>query len=160
MKAQLTTTGAKENPDQTSTANPSPPVARKAGPGSDSTGAGPAQRTKGRLETARADQAATVDAPSEAGRKSLSAGGQKEIQFRFDAPAAREVLLAAEFTNWDKAPIKLIKGGGGVWHTKLSLAPGRHLYRFLVDGEWRDDPSCPGRVPNPFGTANSVVEIS
>src|SRR5579863_6747219 len=108
MKAQLTTTGTRENhPEQTSAANPSPPVSRKAESGSNSTGAGSAQRPKGRLETARVDRAATADASSEARRKSLSARGQKEIQFRFDAPSAREVLLAAEFTNWDKAPIKL-----------------------------------------------------
>jgi len=84
---------------------------------------------------------------------------KREIQFRFEAPSAHEVLLAADFTNWDKEPVKLIKGGGGVWHTKLSLAPGKHLYRFLVDGVWQDDPHQTQRVPNPFGTANSVVEV-
>jgi Glycogen recognition site of AMP-activated protein kinase len=88
-----------------------------------------------------------------------ASAAEREIQFRLEAPTAQEVLLAADFTNWDKNPVKLIKGGGGVWHAKLSLTPGRHLYRFLVDGVWQDDPHGKERVPNPYGSANSVVEV-
>jgi 1,4-alpha-glucan branching enzyme len=105
-------------------------------------------------EGASSKSAAVPAAPH---HEASSAG--REIQFRLEAPSAHEVLLAADFTNWDKQPIKLIKGGGGVWHAKHSLAPGRHHYRFVVDGVWQDDPHCAERVPNPYGTANSVVEV-
>jgi len=88
-----------------------------------------------------------------------ASSAEREIQFRLEAPSAHEVLLAADFTNWDKQPIKLIKGGGGVWHAKLSLSPGRHQYRFVVDGVWQDDPHRAEREPNPFGSANSVLEV-
>jgi hypothetical protein len=54
----------------------------------------------------------------------------------------------------------MIKGGGGVWHVITRLKPGRHAYRFLVDGEWHNDPGQPDRIVNDFGTLNSVVEIS
>ena len=84
---------------------------------------------------------------------------RNEVPFRLDAPSAREVLLAGEFTQWDKAPIKMIKGGGGTWHAKVPLEPGHYSYRFLVDGEWQDDPNCQRREPNPFGTYNSIAEI-
>jgi Glycogen recognition site of AMP-activated protein kinase len=83
----------------------------------------------------------------------------KETTFHFDAPAAKEVFLAGEFTQWDKQPIHLIKGGGGVWHTKVALPPGRHLYRFLVDGQWQNDPVHHERVPNTFGSFNNVIEV-
>jgi hypothetical protein len=49
--------------------------------------------------------------------------------------------------------------GGGLWKVQVSLAPGTYHYRFLVDGEWRDDPECTLRVPNPFGTENAVREV-
>jgi Glycogen recognition site of AMP-activated protein kinase len=84
----------------------------------------------------------------------------QETTFQFDAPSAKIVLLAGEFTEWEKAPIKMIKGGGGNWHAKVSLAPGRHRYRFLADGEWRNDSARHERVPNPFGTFDNVVEIA
>jgi hypothetical protein len=30
-------------------------------------------------------------------------------------------------------------------------------YRFVVDGEWTDDPLCPRYVSNPFGGLNGVL---
>jgi 1,4-alpha-glucan branching enzyme len=119
----------------------------------------PAQKQNEPPKSARQDKIGSAEGFHLTQPKAASAGNQKEITFRFEAPTAREVLLAAEFTNWDKNPVKLIKGGGGVWHAKLALAPGRHLYRFLVDGQWHDDPNCASRVPNPFGSSDSVVEI-
>ena len=83
----------------------------------------------------------------------------RETSFHLDAPSAHEVLLAGEFTQWDKTPIKLIKGGGGIWHTKVTLAPGRYLYRFLVDGQWCDDPECTVRESNPYGGQDSVRQV-
>ncbi len=32
--------------------------------------------------------------------------------------------------------------------------------RFLVDNEWRDDPECTLRVPNPYGSENAVRKVS
>jgi hypothetical protein len=40
-----------------------------------------------------------------------------------------------------------------------SLKPGTYHYRFVVDGEWRDDPECKVRLQNPFGTQNDVVQV-
>ena len=35
----------------------------------------------------------------------------------------------------------------------------RYRYRFLVDGEWRDDPDCKFTIANPFGNADAVVRV-
>jgi hypothetical protein len=51
------------------------------------------------------------------------------------------------------------KGQDGYWHADVRLAPGTYHYRFLVDGEWRDDPECTLRVPNPFGSHDSVRQV-
>jgi hypothetical protein len=52
------------------------------------------------------------------------------------------------------------KGSGGVWTAAVKLAPGTYNYLFIVDGEWRDDPECSMRVPNPFGTHNMVRRVA
>jgi len=42
------------------------------------------------------------------------------------------------------------------WKTILPLKPGRYEYRFLKDGDWENDPSCAGCVPNEFESQNCV----
>jgi 1,4-alpha-glucan branching enzyme len=80
--------------------------------------------------------------------------------FSFKAPGADNVFLVGDFTHWQKAPIQLKKQADGIWRVTIPLDPGEHHYRFLVDGEWRDDPECAVRVPNPFGSDNAVVKVS
>jgi len=38
--------------------------------------------------------------------------------------------------------------------------PGKHTYRFIVDGNWCDDPECSLRVANPFGGEDMVREAA
>jgi len=78
--------------------------------------------------------------------------------FWFKAPAAQKVLLAGDFTEWMKNPILLHQQFDGVWRATTSLTPGTHQYRFVVDGEWHNDPECKARVQNPFGTQNDVIQ--
>jgi 1,4-alpha-glucan branching enzyme len=80
--------------------------------------------------------------------------------FRFHDPTAKSVLLVGDFTNWERHPKSMEKGGDGFWTTTIELAPGKHTYRFIVDGEWRDDPCCETRTPNPFGSKDMVLETS
>ncbi len=47
----------------------------------------------------------------------------------------------------------------GYWFTVIPLTPGSYSYRFIVNGEWRDDPRAILRAPNPFGTENAVVQV-
>lgn len=86
--------------------------------------------------------------------------GLKNIEFFLVAPDARSVKLAADFTDWGKFPIDMIRTENGIWSFTLPLAPGRYLYRFLVDGEWRDDPCPMLRAPNPFGTDNAIMIVT
>ncbi len=78
------------------------------------------------------------------------------MTFSFSGPEAESVLVAGDFTGWTQAPLPLKKGRTGIWKTTVALEPGRYEYRLLVNGEWRDDPACPNRHPNPFGGENCV----
>jgi 1,4-alpha-glucan branching enzyme len=92
--------------------------------------------------------------------KSLETTSFKSTEFWLDAPLASSVHLTADFTQWETHAIPLTRNDNGTWRISLPLAPGRYMYRFLVDGDWHDDPHCSDRVPNPFGTTNSVIEVS
>ena len=47
----------------------------------------------------------------------------------------------------------------GVWQIKLPLGTGKYRYRFVVDGQWQQDPYNEWTELNPFGGYNSVLEI-
>ena len=84
----------------------------------------------------------------------------KRTEFHLEAPFAESVQLAADFTDWEKFPLDLIKSEDGVWYTSVPLPPGHYSYRFIVDGVWCDDPRPILRVPNPFGTANAIMNVA
>jgi 1,4-alpha-glucan branching enzyme len=84
---------------------------------------------------------------------------RKEVVFQVEAPTAGIVALAAEFTNWEKAPIRMLRLGEGIWQAKVALPQGRHRYKFLVDGRWLEELSSPERIPNPFGTTDGVIDV-
>ena len=80
----------------------------------------------------------------------------KKVQFEFSAPEVREVFITGEFNNWDGRANPLKKEKNGMWKLTLPLMPGRYEYRFLTDGNWENDRSCSGCVPNKFGSVNCV----
>jgi len=88
------------------------------------------------------------------------AGIKKPQIFSFTAPTAVSVQLVGDFTHWKDRPINMQKGPDGIWRTTVQLKPGTHHYRFLVDGQWRDDPECTVRVQNPYGGQNSVRQVA
>ncbi len=72
------------------------------------------------------------------------------------AGSAKQVNLAGDFNNWDASANLMKKEKNGLWKTTLSLKPGRYEYRFLIDGNWENDPACCDCVPNEFGSENCV----
>jgi hypothetical protein len=80
------------------------------------------------------------------------------VQFRFEAPHARAVSLAGDFSNW--APTYTLKRSEpGVWTIVVPLKPGVHDYSFIVDGEkWIPDPTAPAMADG-FGGMNSRIAV-
>jgi hypothetical protein len=81
------------------------------------------------------------------------------VRFELLAPQAREVFLAGSFNNWSSRATPLKQIGRVRWVTELSLPPGRIEYRFLVDGQWKEDPKAGDYMPNPVGGFNSVRQV-
>ena len=84
----------------------------------------------------------------------------KKETFQLIEPAAEDVLLVGDFTNWEENPILLKRERDGIWKAVVPLRPGNYEYRFIVDGNWRDDTKCVQRRANAFGTANCVREVA
>lgn len=74
--------------------------------------------------------------------------------------AAKEVYVAGTFNDWHPTATPMAALGDGRWAKELALPPGRYEYRFVVDGEWVDDPTAAESVPNPFGGLNAVLIIT
>lgn len=84
----------------------------------------------------------------------------KKVVLSLGAPCATQVKVAGDFTGWEQAPVDLKKHKNGVWKATLNLDPGRYEYRFMVDGEWQDDPACVDKAPNAFGSENCVLVVT
>ena len=84
----------------------------------------------------------------------------KNVRFELFAPEAKAVSLTGDFNDWDVNSLPMKRDRQGTWKASVKLKPGRHEYRFWVDGVWQDDPSAQERVSNPFGGHNCIIMVS
>jgi len=85
---------------------------------------------------------------------------KQKVTFSIVAPTARSVQLVGDFSDWEQRPVPLKRLKTGEWKATLPLAQGKYEYRYLVDGQWSDDPNCSMRVPNSFGSQNCVLVVT
>ena len=81
---------------------------------------------------------------------------KQKVSFTIADPEAQSVVLVGDFTDWEAKAVQLKKQKNGQWKATVPLAPGSYEYRFVVDGQWRDDPQCQERRENAFGSQNCV----
>ena len=84
--------------------------------------------------------------------------------FIFDSGGAEvgAVSVAGDFNGWQVGAWSLEPiAGSTLWGTKRDVPPGRHGYKFVIDGtDWRSDSGNPHQAPDGFGGHNSVLEIA
>ena len=87
----------------------------------------------------------------------------REVIVRYRNESAGDVRIAGDFNGWvpDKGVRSLIESEGAtrVWTKVIHLPPGTYQYRYIVDGEWRQDPTNAQSVPGPSGRPNSVLVV-
>jgi 1,4-alpha-glucan branching enzyme len=91
--------------------------------------------------------------------KSKQAIKRRRVTFSLEATHASEVILMGDFDNWDPKVHPMKNNGNGIWNRTLMIYPGRYEYKFLVDGQWTEDPQNDQNCPNSFGTYNSVINL-
>lgn len=87
----------------------------------------------------------------------------RQIELQFRDVAAGDVRIAGDFNGWvpDKGVRSIIEAQGEtrVWTKVLQLKPGTYEYRYVVDGEWREDPENPESIVGSTGTAHSILVV-
>ncbi|MCO5168536.1 MAG: hypothetical protein M9894_19525 [Planctomycetes bacterium] len=88
--------------------------------------------------------------------------GLFDVTLSYQAGAGRRVALAGSFNGWNKdAALCEDPDGDGVYVVRLTLGPGRHTYKFVVDDHsWLADPKNPRGEPDGHGGQNSVLELN
>jgi 1,4-alpha-glucan branching enzyme len=84
---------------------------------------------------------------------------RKRWTFSLEAAEAKKVLLMGDFNNWSPKKHPMQKDENGIWNKAVMLSYGDHEYKFLVDGQWREDPRNERRCTNCFGTFNNVIRL-
>ena len=82
---------------------------------------------------------------------------QPNYSFRLPGYAsAKSVYLAGDFNDWTPNSLRMHRVGNA-WVANVHLSVGKHLYKFVVDGQWITDPANPLWEDNQYGTGNSIV---
>jgi hypothetical protein len=76
--------------------------------------------------------------------------------FTYVNAEAQKVELAGDFNKFHRE--EMTSDGAGTWTLAVDLMPGKHEYKFIVDGKWTFDPDNPDRQQS-GKYENSVVEI-
>jgi 1,4-alpha-glucan branching enzyme len=109
-------------------------------------------------EEAKARVAAAAAAA--AAPKPSAPAAVRRVEFIMDSPFAQQVHLAGDFNGWEMSTLPLRKDADGLWRTTIELKAGSYQYKFLVDGQWVNDPNCPRTAANQFGSLNNVIEVA
>jgi 1,4-alpha-glucan branching enzyme len=80
----------------------------------------------------------------------------QKITFSVSAPTAKKVFLVGDFNNWESETHPMKKDSSGVWKKSVMLAPSQYEYKFIIDGDWKEDPQNDQVCLNCFGTVNSI----
>jgi len=72
----------------------------------------------------------------------------------------KELYLFGSFNGWNRKDIAMTdENGDGTFEVEVTLEPGTYPYKFFGDGEEIVDPANPNKVPNGFGSYNSIRTI-
>ncbi|WP_250432587.1 hypothetical protein [Hanstruepera flava] len=83
----------------------------------------------------------------------------KEVTFELQGFLdAKKVILSGSFNNWSENEPKMKKTDFG-WTLTLTLAGGKHHYKFIIDNEWLIDPDNPVKEYDGKGNINSVCMV-
>jgi len=83
----------------------------------------------------------------------------RRVTFSLEAAEAKEVLLMGDFNDWSPKKHPMRRDENGMWNKAVMLSLGDYEYKFLVDGQWREDPRNNRRCTNCFGTFNNVIRL-
>ena len=85
---------------------------------------------------------------------------KRRVTFSLNSSNAEEVILMGDFNHWNRKKHPMKKDQNGLWVKTVIIPPGTYEYKFLVDGQWKEDPQNDRTCPNDFGTYNNVLILT
>ena len=102
-----------------------------------------------------------VNASRSADRSPVESASASAVRFVLVAPYASRVSLVGDFNKWNPAAMPMRRSADGrTWTVDVPLAPGRHVYSFLIDGDLAADPAAPRAGDDDFGVPSSVILVA
>ncbi len=83
-----------------------------------------------------------------------------KVTFSLENADANEVFLIGDFNKWNPKTHPMKSDGDGAWIRNVVIPPGKYEYKFMVDGQWKEDPQNDQLNPNCFGTYNSIINVT
>lgn len=82
-------------------------------------------------------------------------------QFVFTSRGAHSVSVVGDFNGWNPSRTPMTRAGGGdLWSVTIPLAPGRHMYGYMVDDSVLVlDPRAPKARDADLGAVGSVIVV-
>jgi len=124
--------------------------------GAKSAEAKPAEAKSAEAKPAEAKSAEAKPAEAKSGVPTV---GDTKVEFTYSDPKATAVAVVGDFNDWskDRTPLML---DSGVWKVSISLKPGRHEYKFVINNtDWITDPKGPETVADKYGGRSSVIVV-
>jgi len=86
----------------------------------------------------------------------------REVTFICDLKSdARDVYLVGDFNQWRISETsRMRRAQDDTFRFRLTLSPGDHRYKYVVDGRWLADPVADRCEDDGFGAVNSVVHVA
>lgn len=75
------------------------------------------------------------------------------------ADSAGRVSVVGDFNQWNAESHIMTRENGGLYAIEIALAPGTYRYKFVVDGNYLEDPVNRNREPDGYGGYNSLITL-
>ncbi|MGB0293268.1 MAG: isoamylase early set domain-containing protein [Flavobacteriaceae bacterium] len=90
--------------------------------------------------------------------KNISGSAAVEVVFKFEAKPTDRVFVAGDFNHWNPKSIPLSFHKKGYFGCTILLpAKNKFEYRFVVNEEFVQDPTCEASIWNSFAQAENSV---
>jgi len=85
--------------------------------------------------------------------------GSGGAAFTYADATAKSVFVAGEFNQWSAIANPMQKDASGTWTAAIPLKPGKYQYKFVVDGNWKQDAANADAADDTYGGKNSVKTV-
>jgi len=85
---------------------------------------------------------------------------RRKVTFLLENADANEVFLIGDFNKWNPKSHPMRSDENGAWVRNVLIPPGEYEYKFIVDGQWKEDLQNDQLNPNCFGTYNNIINVT